>query len=81
MNKFDNLTDPTLIDRMTAAERRVATNRAKDPNYYSNLAKKRKKPFLHFKWLKQSDPERLKRISKAGGKSKVKVYPPGILNH
>lgn len=80
MNKFDNLTDPTLLDRMTAGQKRAETNLAKDPEYYSKLAKKRKKPFLHFTWLKQSDPERLKRIQKAGGKHR-KVIPPGTFDH
>lgn len=70
MNKFDDLTDPTLIDRMTVGEKRAKTLKDKDPDYYSKLAKKRKKPFLHFSWLKQNNPEKLKQISKQGGKGK-----------
>lgn len=66
----------------TPGQKRAETNMKKNPNYYSELAKKRKKPFLHFSWLKQSDPDRLKRISKAGGENrKYEVYPPGTFNH
>lgn len=80
--KLVQLTDPKLIERMTAGEKRAATLKARDPNYYSKMAKKRRKPFLHFSWLKQSEPDRLKRISKAGGKSrKHEVYPPSTFNH
>lgn len=66
----------------TPGQKRAETNKAKNPNYYSDLAKKRKKPFLHFSWLKQSDPDRLKKISKKGGKHRnYEVYPPGTFNH
>lgn len=62
----------------TPGQKRAETNKAKDPLYYSKLSKKRKKPFLHFTWLKQSDPERLKSIAKSGGKSRsYEVYEPG----
>jgi len=64
----------------TPGQKRAETNKSKDPEYYSKLAKQRKRPFLHFKWLKQSDPERLKRISKAGGNArKYDVIPPGTI--
>lgn len=66
----------------TPGQKRAETLKRKNPNYYSEMAKKRKKPFLHFSWLKQSDPDRLKRISKAGGQArKFDVIPPGTFNH
>lgn len=62
--------------------KKIAAKLTKDnPNYYSELAKKRKKPFLHFLYLKQSDPDRLKRISKKGGQRRPEIYPPGTFNH
>lgn len=64
----------------TPGQKRAATNKKNNPNYYSDIAKKRKKPFSYFSWLKQSDPERLKMIQKKGGKKIPEILPPGFLN-
>lgn len=66
----------------TPGQKRADTNKANNPNYYSDLAKKRKRPFLHFQWLKQSDPERLKSLQKAGGKHrKYDIIRPNTFSH
>lgn len=72
--RLDNLTDPTLIDRMTAGQKRAAANKKKDPDYYKKLGKqgaaKRKNPFHYFQHLKIHNPEEHLRITRKGGRAK-----------
>lgn len=66
-----NTADPNYdrkgyIKRMTRKDR-ADFNLAHNPKYYSDLAKQRRKPYYHFKWLKRNRPDEHKKISGRGG--------------
>lgn len=62
-----------------AAKERARKQIASDPDHFKRLGKvgqsKVKKPYYHFKELKNNNPQELEKISYRGGKKASSPYP------
>lgn len=62
-----------------AAKERARKQMESDPDHFKRLGKvgqsKIKKPYYHFKELKNNDPQELEKISYRGGRKASFLYP------